>query len=111
MQVTFICYVYIIKPKTKEVIHTFHKMKSVTVIKYCLRKTGQGMRGSFPDGSDCKESDCNAADLGSIPGLGRSPGVEDGNPVQYSCLENSMDRGAWWVIVHGVAKSRNKGKN
>ena len=86
-------------------------MKSVTVIKYCLRKTGQGMRGSFPDGSDCKESDCNAVDLGSIPGLGRSPGVEDGNPVQYSCLENSMDRGAWWVIVHGVAKSRNKGKN
>ena len=47
-------------------------MKSVTVIKYCLRKTGQGMRGSFPDGSDCKESDCNAADLGSIPGLGES---------------------------------------
>ena len=85
-------------------------MKSVTMIKYCLRKTGQGMGGwSFPDGSDYKESDCNAADRGSIPGLGRSPEEGDGNPLQYSCLEKSMDRGAWWVIVHGVAKSRETG--
>ena len=52
-----------------------------------------------------KESACNAGDMGSIPGLGRSPGEENGNPLQYSCLENSMDRGAWWVTVHGVAKS------
>ena len=43
---------------------------------------------------------------GSIPGLGRSPGVGNGNPLQYSCLENSMDSRAWWAIVHGVAKSR-----
>ena len=47
----------------------------------------------------------NAGDLGSIPGLGRSPGEGNGNPLQYSCLENSMDGGAWWAIVHGVAKS------
>jgi len=52
-----------------------------------------------------KESACKAGDMGSIPGLGRSPGEENGNPLQYSCLENSMDRGAWWVTVHGVAKS------
>ena len=44
-------------------------------------------------------------DMGSVPGLGRSPGVEDGNPLQYSCLEKSMDRGAWWATVHGVTKS------
>ena len=44
-----------------------------------------------------------AGDAGSIPGLGRSPGEGNGNPLQYSCLDNPMDRGAWWVIVHGVA--------
>ena len=45
-------------------------------------------------------------DAGSIPGLGRSPGGGHGNPLQYSCLENPMDRGAWWDIAHGVVKSR-----
>ena len=58
----------------------------------------------FPGGSDGKESACSAGDLGSIPGLGRSPGEENGNPFQYSCLENPMDRGAWQATVHGVAK-------
>ena len=48
----------------------------------------------------------DARDGGSIPGLGRSPGERNGNPLQYSCLENSMDRGAWWATVHGVAKSQ-----
>ena len=51
----------------------------------------------FPSGSDSKESACNAGDTGLIPGSGRSPGEANGNPVQYSCLENSMDKGAWWV--------------
>ena len=60
----------------------------------------------FPGGSDDKESTCNARDLGSIPGLGRSPGEGNGYPLRYSCLENSMDRGAWWSTVHGVAKSQ-----
>ena len=60
---------------------------------------------NFPGGSVSKESACNVADLGSIPGSGRSSGEENDNPLQYSCLENSMDRGAWWAIVHGVAKS------
>ena len=62
----------------------------------------------FPNGSAGKESTCNAEDTedeGSIPGLGRSPGEGNGNPLQYSCLENPMDRGAWWAIVHGVVKS------
>ena len=59
----------------------------------------------FPGGSDGKESACNAGDLGPIPGLERSPGEENGNPLQYSCLENPMDRGAWRATVHGVTKS------
>ena len=62
------------------------------------------MRG-FPAGSDSKESACNAGDLGLIPRLGRPPGGGHGNPVQYSCLENPVDRGAWEARVHGVAKS------
>ena len=59
----------------------------------------------FPGGLDSKESACNAGDPGSIPGLGRSPGDGDGHPIQYSCLENPMDRGAWWATVHRVMKS------
>ena len=62
----------------------------------------------FPGGSDGKESACNARDLGSIPGVGRSPGGEHGNPLQYSCLENSMDKGAWWATVHGVTRSQTR---
>ena len=60
----------------------------------------------FPGSSDGKASACNAGDLCSIPGSGRSPGEGNGNPLQYSCLENTMDRGAWWATVHRVAKSR-----
>ena len=55
-----------------------------------------------------KELACNAEDLGSIPGSGRSPGGEHGSPPQYSCLENSMDRGDLWAIAHGVAKSQTR---
>ena len=58
----------------------------------------------FPGGSDGKESACNVGDPGSVPGLGRSSGVGNGNPLQYSCLENFMDRGVWWTTVHGVSK-------
>ena len=60
----------------------------------------------FPGGSDSIESSCNAGDPGSILGSERSPGEGNGNPLQYSCLENSMDRGAWWAPVHGLTKSR-----
>ena len=59
----------------------------------------------FPDGSDGQESACNAGDLGWIPGLGKSPGEENGNPLQYSCLENPMNRGAWRASVHEDAES------
>ena len=59
----------------------------------------------FPGGSDGKESACSVGDLGLIPGLGRSPGEENGYPLQYSCLENSMDTGAWQATVHGVTKN------
>ena len=59
----------------------------------------------FPGGSDGKESACNDGDLGSVSGLGRSPGEGNGNLLQYFCLENLMDRGAWWATLHGVAKS------
>ena len=59
----------------------------------------------FLGSSDCKESSCNVGDMGLIPGSGRSFGEGNGNPLQYSCLENSMDRGARWAIVDGVAKS------
>ena len=61
----------------------------------------EGFRG----GSVVKNLPANAGDVGSIPVLGRSPGERNGNPLQYSCLENRMDRGAWWATVHGVAKS------
>ena len=59
----------------------------------------------FPGGSDGKEAFCNARDLGLTPGSGRSLAEGNGHPLQYSCLENPMDRGAWWGTVHGVAES------
>ena len=62
----------------------------------------------FPGGSEVKVSACNMGNLGSIPGWGRSPGEGNGNPLQYSCLENPMDGEAWWATVHGVAKSRTR---
>ena len=60
----------------------------------------------FPGGSDSKESDCSVGDPGSIPGSGRSPRERNGYPLQYSCLENSMDREAWRTTVHRVTKNR-----
>ena len=65
----------------------------------------------FPGGSEVKASTCNVGDLGSIPGSGRSPAEGNGNPLQYSSLENPMDGGAWWATVHGVTKSRTQLSN
>ena len=65
----------------------------------------------FPGGSDSKESACSAGDLVSTPESGRSPGEGSGNPLQYSCLGNSMDRGAWRATVHRVTKSRTQLSN
>ena len=63
---------------------------------------------SFPCSSVGKESACNAGDPGLIPGLGRSLGEGNGNPLQYSCLENPVDRRAWWAAVHGVTQSQTR---
>ena len=62
----------------------------------------------FPCGSGGKASDCSAGDPGSIPASGRSPGEGNGTPLQYFCLENPMDGGAWYATIHGVAKSRTR---
>ena len=62
----------------------------------------------FPGGSEGKAPAHNAGDPGSIPGSGSSPGEGNGNPLQYSCLENPMDGRTWWATVHGVAKSRTR---
>ena len=65
----------------------------------------------FPGDSNGEESACSAGDLGSIPGLGRSPGEGNGNPLQYPCLDNPMDRGAWQATVSGAAKSQTQRSN
>ena len=81
------------------------------VCKFSKSKTNSGkmyLAPGFPGGSEVKASACNAVDLGPIPGSGRSPGEGNGNPFQYSCLENPMDGGAWWATVHSVAKSRTR---
>ena len=62
----------------------------------------------FPGGADGKESVCNAGDLGSIPGSGRSPAKGNGNPLQYSCLGNPIDREIWQAMVHGITKELDK---
>ena len=63
---------------------------------------------ALPGDSEVKTSAWNAGDLGSIPGLGRSPGERNGNPLQYSCLENPVEGGAWWATVHGISKSQTR---
>ena len=67
-----------------------------------------GMFRGFPGGSDSKESTCNAGELASTPGSGRSLGEGNGSPLQYFCLEKFMDRGTWRAIVHGIAKSQTR---
>ena len=76
------------------------------LIPYCFDYCSFIVTFGDPGGSDSKASVYNAGDLGSIPRSGRSPGEGNGNPLQYNCLENPMDRGAWQATIHGVAKSR-----
>ena len=66
------------------------------------------VKQDFPGGSDAKASVYSAGDLDLIPGSGRAPGLGNGNPLQYYCLENPIDRGAWKATIHGVAKSRTR---
>ena len=99
----------------RDTLYEKHYGKSPTVyillwvlLVWCLLHSMNGhpfLLLCFLIGSDSKESACNVADLGSIPGLGRLPGGGHGNPLQYSWLDNPMDRGSWWATVHRVAKS------
>ena len=79
-------------------------MAKMAQVQWTDSSVNRGFSEDFPGGSDGKESTYNAGDLSLIPGLGKSPGEGNGNPLQYSCLDNSMDRGAWWATVYGVAK-------
>ena len=81
------------------------KCLKISVVVFLVRLVNDKSRG-FPGGSVVKESACQAGDADSIPGSGRSPGEGNGKPLQESCLENPMDRGAWQAIVHGVTKSQ-----
>jgi len=76
-----------------------------TNAEFCHLKASIAHTWGFPYGSAGKESVCSTGDPGSIPGLGRSPGDGNDNPLKYPCLENLMDTGAWWAAVHGVAES------
>ena len=76
-----------------------------TVWNTVMRESVIKLELGFSGGSDVKETACNAQDLGSVPGSGSSPGGGHGDPFQYSGLENSMDREAWWALVHGITKS------
>ena len=89
------------------VLQSMGSQKSLTRLNdWTKLKNRHGLLRGFPGGPDGKVSAWDAGDSSLIPGLGRSPGEGNGNPLQYSCLENSTDGGAWWATVHGVAKSR-----
>ena len=75
---------------------------------FCTCSNFSKSKGFIKGGSEVKASAWNAGDQGSIPGSGRSPGEGNGKPLQYSCLENPKNGGAWWAAVHGVAKSRTR---
>ena len=95
--------------KKKKRLYSFHLFDKYLWISYTfLGRVIFKYFYSFPDGSDGKESARNAGDPGLIPGLERSPGEGNGNPLQYSCLENPMDKGAWQATVHGVTKSQTR---
>ena len=85
-----------VKPDIKEICKNVNPISLSLIIIFL----------GFPGGTNGRESACNAGDVGWIPGLGTSPGGGHGNSLQYSCLGNSMDRGAWWATVHGVTKSQ-----
>ena len=87
-------------------LSSFQYSESKCIILMCLlRNLYNGATKDFPGSSDDKKSACNAYSLSLIPGSGRPPGEGNSNPIQYSCLENSMDRGARWAIINGVINS------
>ena len=98
---------------TCKLCHMAVKKKSRRTVSPLKARTQQGdmakgvmLEPCFPGGSDGKETACNAGDPDLIPELERFPGEGNGSLLQYSCLENSMDRGTWWATVHGVTKSQ-----
>ena len=91
--------IYIIYKHCRQILYHVSHKGNPRILEWVAYPLG------FPGGSEIKASACNVGDLGSIPGSGRSPGEGNGNPLQYSCLENPMDRGACWATVHGVAES------
>ena len=94
-----------IKGETKHTCEFPYTSEDIRVHAFLYCTCPPPMQG-LPGGSDVKESTCNVGDPGSIPGSERSPGEGTGNPLQYSCLENPMDRGAWWAKVRVITKSR-----
>ena len=97
--------IYIIYKYCRQILYHVSHKENPRILEWVAYPLG------FPGGSEVKASTCNAGDLGSIPGSGRSPGEGNSNPLQYSCLENPMDRGACWATVHRVAKSRTRLSN
>ena len=91
------------KPRNKAPMNTLSLTKEAKI--YNGEKTVFLTSGSFPGGTAGKESACSAVDLGLIPESGRSPREGNGYPLQYSCLENPMDRGAWQATIHGITNS------
>ena len=81
------------------------KMELERAVNLSIKKINKNLISKSAGGSHGKESACNVGNLGSVPGLGRSPGEGNGNPLQYSCLENPIGRGAWWATVHVVTHS------
>ena len=91
--------------------HVYKKENEIKKTKNKNDFTYLSLFWGFTGGSDSKESPCNAGDSGSICGSERSPGEGNGNPLQYSCLENSMDIGTWWATVHGFIKNQTQLSN
>ena len=102
------CTTFVILTKTMITIEYKQKKLGKLFTSKFIALSVQNLNACMSDG---KESACNVGDLSSFPRLGKSPGKGIGNPLQYSCLENSMDRGAWWATVHRVTKSQTQLKN
>ena len=92
--------IYIIYKHCRQILYHMSHKGNPRILEWVAYPLG------FPGGSEIKASACNAGDLGSIPGLGRFPGEGNGNPLQYSCLENPIDGGAWLATVHGLQRVR-----
>ena len=105
MRKNYFPYTFLDISHNKPIPHFLEKIVYSTI---CCTENKKLFSSGFPGGSEVKASVCNSGDLGLIPGSGRYPGEGNGNPLQYSCLENPMDGGDWWATVHGVTKSQTR---